>query len=75
MDQSTFLKQMEEALRAKPNSIAMSHRLNDVEGWDSIGALAVIATVDECYGLTLDAGNLMACQTIGDLAKLVGRAA
>jgi acyl carrier protein len=73
MDEAKFLERIEEALRAKPGSVAMSDRLHDLEGWDSIGALAVIAAVDEFYGLTLDAGALMSCQTVSDLARLVER--
>jgi acyl carrier protein len=75
MDEAKFLERIEEALRAKPGSVTKPDRLQDLEGWDSIGALAVIATVDEFYGLTVDAGALMSCQTVGDLADLVKKAA
>jgi acyl carrier protein len=71
MDHATFLERMEEALRAKPGSIRMTHQFHELEGWDSIGALSVIAVIDERYGVTLDAGALLACRTVGDLAALV----
>jgi acyl carrier protein len=71
MDQTTFLAKMEEALRAAPGSIRMTDQFQDLEGWDSIGALSVIAVVDEQYGVTLDAGALLACRTVADLAALL----
>ncbi len=49
----------------------MDAAIDHLEGWDSIGALSVIAVVDEHYGLTLDAGALMRCKTVRDLAALV----
>ncbi|MCE5267208.1 MAG: acyl carrier protein [Planctomycetaceae bacterium] len=73
MDQATFLGHMEESLRAKPGSIQMAHRFHDLDGWDSIGALSVIAVIDERYGVTMDAGELLSCRTVGELAGLVER--
>jgi acyl carrier protein len=72
MDRVTFLQRMEEALRAEPGSIAMTDDFQNLEGWDSIGALSVIAVIDEQFGVTLDAGALLECQTVGELASLVG---
>jgi acyl carrier protein len=71
MNEATFMERIEEALRAEPGSIAMSDALHNLDGWDSIGALSVIAVIDEQFGVTLDAGDLMACKTVGALASLV----
>ena len=71
VDQHEFLLRIEEALRASPGSVTMDAAIDHLEGWDSIGALSVIAVVDEHYGLTLDAGALMGCKTVRDLAALV----
>jgi acyl carrier protein len=73
MDQAKFLERIEEALRAESGTIHMSHQFHDLDGWDSIGALSVIAVIDEQYGVTLDAGELLACRTVGDLASLVAK--
>ena len=50
----------------------MTDEFQDLEGWDSIGALSVIAVIDEQFSVTLDAGGLFACRTVGELASLVG---
>ena len=71
MDNTRFLSHIEEALRAEPGSVTMADQLRNLEGWDSIGALSIIAVIDEQYGLTLDAGALLTSQTVGDLAALV----
>ncbi len=71
MDHATFLRHIEESLCAESDNATMADRLEDLTGWDSIGALAVIAVIDEQYGLPLDVGALLECVTVGDLASLV----
>jgi acyl carrier protein len=71
VDNAKFLGHIEEALRAAPRSIQLTDQMKDLEGWDSIGALSVIAIIDEQYHVTVDAGALMACKTVADLAALV----
>ncbi len=71
MDREQFLRRMEEALAAPRDSLAETHRLEDLEGWDSIGILAVIAVIDEHYGVTLGAEAIANCQTLADLALVV----
>ena len=71
MDKKEFLGNIEEALRSRPGSVSEDDSLQNLDGWDSVGALSVMAVIDEKYGITLDAGELMSCQTVGDLARLV----
>jgi acyl carrier protein len=71
MDKKQLLAQLEEALRESPGSVKETDRLKDLAGWDSIGALSVIALVDEQYGVTLDVSKLWACETVGSLIELV----
>jgi acyl carrier protein len=62
---------MEDALAAPKDSFAETNCLEDLEGWDSIGILAVIAVIDEHYGVTPGAEAIANCRTLGDLALLV----
>lgn len=71
MDMHVLLGRLEDALRSSPGSIKETDRLENLEGWDSIGALSVIAMADESYGVTLDAAALWDCRTVADLAKLI----
>jgi acyl carrier protein len=71
MDKKLFLERVAEALRAEPGSIQEGNQLQKLEGWDSIGALSVIALIDEHYGITVEAQELADCRTVADLVALV----
>ena len=46
-------------------------RFRELDDWDSIAGLSVIGMVDEEYGVTLNAEDMRACQTIEDLFKKI----
>ena len=71
MDKKLFVERVEEALREPAGSLAETSRLRDMAGWDSIGFLAVIAVIDEHYGVTLDPAGIISSETVGDLMRLV----
>lgn len=65
-----FFEQLEEALEAE-EPLAADTVLADLEEWDSLGTLAVVSMVSECYGVTLASEELVAAVTAGDLRQLV----
>ena len=71
MDTKEFLDKVEVALNQPPGSLNVQTVLRELDGWDSIGALGVIAVVDESYGVTLDADAMWRCRTVGELQELV----
>lgn len=46
-------------------------KFRELEDWDSIAGLSVIGMVDEEYGVTFNADDMRACQTIEDLYNMV----
>ena len=66
-----FLELVEEGLGIPEGSTTEEDRILDLEAWDSVGALSVIALLDEEFGVSLDAGALQSCDTLGELAGLV----
>lgn len=68
-----FLRTMEEALEAPERTFSARLCLADLPGWDSLGVLATIATIDHRYGITLDNECLRGCKTLADLASIVDR--
>lgn len=52
-----------------PASLNEETKFREIEDWDSIAGLSVIGMVDEEYGVTFNADDMKACQTIGDLYK------
>jgi acyl carrier protein len=73
MNQQLFIERIEMALRAPAGTVKDTSILKELDGWDSIGLLTVIAVVDEHYGVTLDARGLFKCNTVEDLIRLVDR--
>jgi acyl carrier protein len=71
MDAAEFLARIEHALDVPAGSLRQTDGLADVEKWDSIGALMVIAAIDKHYGVVLSGEALLECQTLADLARLV----
>ncbi len=68
MSTQRFLNVVEEALGMPEGSTEADNRIIELEEWDSVGALSVIALLDEEFGVSLDAGALQSCDTLGDLA-------
>lgn len=68
MSTKRFLEVVEEALGMSEGTTTEEDKIIDLEEWDSVGALSVIALLDEEFGVSLDAGALQDCNTLGDLA-------
>ncbi|MDE5773915.1 MAG: acyl carrier protein [Muribaculaceae bacterium] len=50
-----------------PSSLSADTKFRDLDDWDSIAGLSVIAMADEEYGVTLNADDMRSSQTLGDL--------
>ena len=50
-----------------PESISGETKFRDMDDWDSIAGLSVIGMADEEYGVTLNADDMRAFQTVEDL--------
>lgn len=50
-----------------------SQVLREIETWDSLAALSIIALADTDYGFTLTAEELKNISTIGELAQYLTR--
>lgn len=53
------------------DEIDSGDRLVNIETWDSVSALSVIAMIDADYGITATADTLTQNQTAGDLEAFV----
>lgn len=54
-----------------PASLSGETKFRELDDWDSIAGLSVIGMVDEEYGVTFNADDMKACQTIADLYNRV----
>lgn len=53
------------------STLSADTKFRELEDWDSIAGLSVIAMADEEYGVTLNADDMKACQTLGDLFEKI----
>jgi acyl carrier protein len=63
--------EIETALNAEPNSLTALSRLNEIETYDSVGQLSVIALFDSLFDTVISAKDLVKCKTVSDLLNLV----
>ena len=58
---------IEEALDTQEGALAPETVLDEVESWDSIAALSLIAMMDDNFGKTLSGSEIKALKTVGDI--------
>ncbi len=66
-----FVRRLAEALNEDVASVHDTTVLAELEGWDSVGQLAIIALVDECFNQRLNVDALRKCQRVDDLLQLI----
>lgn len=54
---------------AEPEPLRADMQRDDVAGWDSMGALMLMAELDERFGLQLTAEASRAMQSVGDVLE------
>lgn len=72
MTKQEFLLLIDELLEEDPGTLTGDERLADIEMWDSMTVLGFIALIDEKFKLVISGDDLTHCETVNDLAKLVG---
>lgn len=65
-----FKEAFAEALEIEGNDFTLDTALEEIEEWDSIGALSLIASVDDEFDTILNPDDLEKCVTVGDIFKL-----
>ena len=65
---------MESALELAPDTLSGREVLRDARWWDSVGALTLIALVDECLHVAVDEAVVQISKdgTLDDLLSLLG---
>ncbi len=53
------------------DTVDASDVLEGFEAWDSLTSLSIIAFIDENYGVSVSANDLVAAKTVGGLKDLV----
>lgn len=72
MNEKAFLNELEEILELDPNTLQGDETLLDIEQWDSLAFLSVIALADQKFDLVIPGDQLESIKTIPDLIDLMG---
>ena len=69
MQLKEFLTEFQDLLQ-RDDPLSPDSRLEDLDEWDSLAIMAVIAWFDTQFGRTLNFGNFKGLQTVADVAAL-----
>lgn len=72
MELNTFIQNFEKQLEdVAPGSVGADTVFKDLDEWDSMTALSMIAMVDEEYSVKLTGNEIKQAQTVEDLFNIV----
>lgn len=72
MEKEKFLKNFSEQFEETDSSeITMQTEFLDIDEWDSLVALSVIAMVDDEYGIKITGDDIRNSKTVEDIYKIV----
>ncbi|MBI1674471.1 MULTISPECIES: acyl carrier protein [unclassified Shewanella] len=71
MNKQEFLNQLEDILELDNNTLQGDEVLIDIEQWDSLAFLSVIAMADEHFDIVIQGDKLEQIKTVNDLVALV----
>nr|WP_320126429.1 acyl carrier protein [uncultured Shewanella sp.] len=71
MNKQEFLNKLEDILELDNNTLQGDEALIDIEQWDSLAFLSVIAMADEHFDIVIQGDKLEQIKTVNDLVALV----
>lgn len=72
MNHSEFLRHLDGVIEAAPGTLKGDEILAELSAWDSLAVLSFIAMVDDKFKVQLSGKDIAACQSLADLARLLG---
>lgn len=72
MRKSEFIDQLKEALELEDRELTAETNLKDLEEFDSLAAMYLIAMVDESFGKELSADEIRSITTVSSLIDIIG---
>lgn len=73
MTENDFIKELLIALESENQTgITKDSLLSDIEGYDSLGILAIIAMVDKNFGVKFHGQDFIGFRTVGDVINRIG---
>lgn len=66
-----FIEKFAFAIEVDPTSMQPGTRFKELEVWDSLNTLAIIAMADSEYGVALSGDDIQHSETVSDLMAVV----
>ena len=76
MKTDDFIKELKDALEIEDEGqeITVKTYLKDLEEYDSLGVLSIIAMIDKNFGKQIPSSDFVKVTTLGNLIELIGKA-
>ena len=71
MKRTDFYLLLDKVTESAPGTIKGGELLRNINGWDSLATLGLIAALDRQFGVTVPAAHLAEAASVEDLAALV----
>jgi acyl carrier protein len=72
MEKDTFFEELLECMEIEPVDIDEDTVFRELEDFDSMAVMSIVAYADEKFGKTLAAEQLQDMKTVRDLMELIG---
>lgn len=72
MTQQEFIAELEEILSLDAGELSPDSNLKEIEDWDSLAIISVIALIDKKIGKKIDVQSIKECVTVSDLLGAAG---
>ena len=71
MDTPRFMTALHDLFELDAGSISTSAVLQNIDGWNSLTFIGLIAMIDDEFGATLPPTTILKCRTVADLIDVV----
>lgn len=71
IDRNEFLALIREALEIDKHELSLADELKQLDEWDSMACLSVIAMIEDEYGIVLRPADFPAMSRVGDIANAI----
>jgi acyl carrier protein len=66
-----FIENFKEAVEVESVALSVETKFRELEEWDSLAGLSVIAMIDEEYDVILEGNEFKSLETIGELISAI----
>jgi acyl carrier protein len=73
MDQilTTIQGAFKAAFDVEPNGVTLETKPDDIPGWDSMGHIALVSSLEQAFGLSFDVDEVMEMEDVSQIARIV----